>query len=146
MRRYYVAIAVIAVVCAVALGSFLWLKQGFDKDAATVTHLYRLEGAIREYHTTHNTLPDSLEKLPKTSVYTGVENIPLSMFDYTAKETSEASRYTLCAQFETRGRDAVAGSTIVEDTKQFAAHKKGKECFTREITKPEPALPGYQTQ
>ncbi len=118
MRKYYIFIAVIAVISAITI---VWqsLASGPVKaDQALVLRIQTAQSAINDYSSRNNRLPAGLSDIPGD--YGGV-----------TYETTTAQTYKLCGTFLTASIDQHSSTRYPPDTNYIDAsqHGKGRQCF-----------------
>jgi|SRR5688572_25090053 len=119
MKKYYLAMAILAVVGLVAVVWQYTLSRGTVGDQKKVGDISELEGKIDGYYYDNGRLPGSLSDLSLSDEING------RVSDYEYTKTSDS--YTLCANFKT---DA-SNEDYSDDSPYF--HGKGRQCFTQEV-------------
>ena len=143
MRRYVIAMIVLAVISAASVAANHFARQGPLADRKTEEDIRRLQTAIQLFADKEYRIPDRIEELsPKEKL-----NGQLSQYEYRNLGRGPGNRkyeYELCATFRTDTLKGEPGSDDYDDIYLDASkHRKGRHCFksTEFITRP-----GYSTE
>lgn len=120
MKKYYAAMAVLAVI---SLGAITWqyvISRGAVADEQKVSDISSLQLAIDEYVQTEGEAPKTLQSLDLE----GSIVKRLHTYEYSHSEDT----FTICATFAT-------DTTVDEysDSESPYWHKKGRQCFTSDL-------------
>ena len=123
MKKYYIAMAILAVV---SLGAVIWhyaISRGAASDERKVSDITTLQLAVNNYAQDKGTTPASLGTLSLE----GAIAKRLSDYEYLPGDNS----FTICATFATDASldDATYGSS----SESSYWHKKGRQCFTSDV-------------
>lgn len=119
MKKYYLAMAILAVIGLVAVVWQYTLSRGTASDQKKVSDISELQGKIDSYYYDNAKLPGNLSDLDLENGISG------RLSDYEYSKTSDT--YTLCANFKTDASNDDYG----DDTQYF--HGKGRQCFTQDV-------------
>lgn len=120
LKKYYVSMAVLAVVGLVAVVWEYSISRGAVNDQQKAEDIIELQSKLDNYHQDKGKLPSSLSDLDLSG------KIADRLSDYEYSKTSDS--YTVCANFET---DASLDNDYGTDSAYF--HGKGRQCFTQEV-------------
>ncbi|HZM64546.1 MAG TPA: hypothetical protein VFB59_05415 [Candidatus Saccharimonadales bacterium] len=119
MKKYYLAVAVIA---AISFGAIIWgyvISRGAAADERKVSDIIKLQAAVDNYAQDKGNAPNTLSAVQVD------EKTAKRLSDYEYSHTED--RYTICATFKT---DASAGSYGYDSP---SWHKKGRQCFDADL-------------
>ena len=130
MKKYYFYAVVITLIAVGALVASTLVGSDRKADGLTIDDLRSIENAVDRYTRANDELPDSLDELDTDTL-----NNLISDYTYRQLEPDEDDEkrksYELCAEFEV---DTVSGdSATYYDDYSYDIHKKGKQCFDREV-------------
>lgn len=124
MKKYYLAMTVLAVV---SLGAVVWhyaISRGAAEDDRKVRDITSLRMAVDNYYQEKGDLPTSLSDLSLD------DDVAKRLPKYEYSHTNDS--YTLCATF---ANDLSAdGAKYASGDSEPYYHKKGRQCFTSEVT------------
>lgn len=122
MKKYYIAMAILA---AVSLGAIIWhyaISRGAASDERKVSDITTLQMAVDDYAQEKGTAPVSLNVL----ALEGAVTKRLSDYEYIPGDSS----FTICTTFST---DASIDGSSYGSPDSPHWHKKGRQCFTSDI-------------
>ncbi|MGH7157898.1 MAG: hypothetical protein ACREGD_02350 [Candidatus Saccharimonadales bacterium] len=123
MQKYYLAFAVIAVIC---VGALIWqyaLSRDAVSDQQKVADITSIQSALDSYASGRGDVPDNLKDLKLDA------NLASRLADY--EYNRGADSYTICANFKTDA--SLPGSSFDSLESDVNYHKKGRQCFTSDI-------------
>jgi type II secretory pathway pseudopilin PulG len=119
MRKYYLAMLIVAAVGLIAVVWQYTLSRGTASDQRKVGDISEMQSKLDTYYQDNAKLPANLSDLDLS------EDLSKNLSDYEYTKTSKS--YTLCANFKTDASNADYG----DDSVYF--HGKGRQCFTQDV-------------
>jgi hypothetical protein len=127
-----VAVATAIVGGFLVLGSPAQLRMQ-RLDSRRVQNLQTLSNMIANYRRTHDSVPDTLDKLEQPGVVVGsAAKDPQTgePYEYRPKDSSS---YVLCARFQS---SSLVNPEGLSNAPEFWRHEPGRQCFTIEVRLP----------
>jgi len=124
MKRYYITFAVLAVICAFAIGTNMLLRQGPVHDQTAVNDIHTLQTAVDNYYLSQNRLPTNLGQISQLS-----PSVAKRLGDYEYQVTGLLS-YELCTTFLTKHQVGSAYPVTSVGDGNPDIHAKGHQCFS----------------
>jgi hypothetical protein len=147
MKGTYIAVIIMTLVVAVAVGYGFWVMgspwaiRGYKLDATRMTDFSEIQNITQDYYDTKYSLPDSLATLASSSygVYYAEQNVftdpdTQAFYDY---KTTGSTSYQLCATFAASSQDEAnynGSSLLYLGTGEAQQHSKGYDCITYSVT------------